>query len=117
MVVIGKSLEVEPVVYDDGESVAGVEKRVLIGPANGAPTFAVRRFTVAPGGYTPYHKHPWEHGVYVLAGKGTIKSADRSDPVGPGDYALVPPMEEHQFVNAGEEPFEFICVVPLAGEE
>jgi len=117
MVIIGKSLNVEPVVYDDGKTVAGVEKRVLIGPANDAPTFAIRRFTIAPGGYTPYHKHPWEHGVYVLSGKGEIRSADRSDSISPGDFALVPPMEEHQFVNTDKEPFEFICVVPLAGEE
>ncbi|HHK67101.1 MAG TPA: cupin domain-containing protein [Candidatus Acetothermia bacterium] len=117
MPIIGRSTKVEPVIYDDGKTVAGVEKRVLIGPANDAPTFAIRKFTLAPGGYTPHHKHPWEHGVYVLAGKGEIRSAEGSEPVSPGDFALVPPMEEHQFVNTGKEPFEFICVVPLAGEE
>jgi len=117
MAIIGRSNEVEPVIYNDGKTAAGVEKRLLIGPADGAPTFAMRKFTVAPGGYTPYHKHPWEHGVYVLSGKGEIRSADRRDPVSPGDFALVLPMEEHQFVNVGEEPFEFICAVPLVGEE
>jgi quercetin dioxygenase-like cupin family protein len=116
MVKIGKSLNVESVVYDDGETVRGTEKRLLISPADGQTTFAMRRFTIGVGGHTPYHTHPWEHQVFVLSGSGEVRSADGATPVESGDYAFVPPMDEHQFVNTGDGPFEFICVVPPDGE-
>jgi len=116
MTIIGKSLDVEAVRYDDGDTVRGAEKRTLISPADGETTFAMRRFTVAPGGHTPYHTHPWEHQVFVLAGQGEVRFAGGSKTVEPGDYAFVPPMDEHQFVNMGDGPFEFICVVPPEGE-
>jgi len=29
-----------------------------------------------------------------------------------GDVVYVPPNEIHQFKNAGDEPFGFICVIP-----
>ncbi|MFH1179934.1 MAG: cupin, partial [Candidatus Bathyarchaeota archaeon] len=47
-----------------------VKIRWLINEKNGALNFAMRRFEVEPGGYTPYHTHDWEHEVYVLEGEG-----------------------------------------------
>ena len=116
MVLIGHSNDIEPRVYHDGEGVLHVEKRMLVGPGDGAPTFSMRRFTVGAGGCTPYHTHPWEHEVYVLAGRGEVRFADASRSVAPGDFVFVPPNDEHQFVNTGEEAFEFLCIVPLDGE-
>jgi len=117
MVTIGRSSHVEPHIYHDGEKVLHVEKRVLVGPHNSAPNFSMRKFTVGKGGCSPYHTHPWEHEVYVLSGQGEVRFADGSKPVVPGDFALVPPNDEHQFVNTGEDIFEFLCMVPLNGED
>lgn len=117
MVLVGHSNNIEPRVYHDGEVVRHVEKRVLVGPANGAPNFSMRKFTVGVGGCSPYHTHPWEHEVYVLAGQGEVRFAGGSQLVAPGDFAFVPPNDEHQFVNVGDEPFEFLCMVPLDGED
>ena len=47
------------------EGAKDVTVRVLFGPADGAPTFAMRVFEVAGGGHTPYHEHPFEHEVNV----------------------------------------------------
>jgi len=116
MIKIGKSCDVKSVDYDDGETVRKTQKRVLIGPDQGAPNFVVRRFTVSAGGHSPYHTHPWEHAVYILAGKGEVRFAGGTTTVEPGDYVSVPAMDEHQFVNAGDEPFEFLCVVPPEGD-
>ena len=116
MVKIGKSLHVRTVDYDDGETVRRAQKRVLMGPEDGETSFVMRRFTLGVGGHTPYHIHPWEHQVYVLAGSGEVRFDGGSTPVEPGDYAFVPPMDEHQFVNMGQSPLEFICVVPSSGE-
>ncbi|MGC9529179.1 MAG: cupin domain-containing protein [Candidatus Bipolaricaulaceae bacterium] len=90
----------------------GVHKRILIGPQDGAPTFAVRLFSVQAGGHTPRHSHPFEHGVVVLKGSGELVSPEGSIPLRAGHVAYVPPGELHQFRNTGEGAFEFLCVVP-----
>jgi len=117
MVFIGRSSDVEPRVYHDGDKVRHVEKRVLVGPANDAPNFSMRKFTVGDAGCSPAHTHPWEHEVYILAGEGEVRFADGAQRVVPGDFVFVPSNDEHQFVNAGTEPFEFLCMVPLDGED
>ena len=37
-------------------------------------------------------------------------------PLKQGDYIYIDDGEEHQLVNTGSEPFEFICIVPIRGE-
>ena len=39
----------------DHEGAEGVRVRWLIGPADGAPHFYMRRFELRPGGHTPRH--------------------------------------------------------------
>jgi quercetin dioxygenase-like cupin family protein len=117
MISVGRATDLEPRHYEDGEKVRHVEKRVVIGPKNGATRFVMRHFRVGPGGHSPYHQHLWEHEVYVLAGRGTVRSADGSQKIEAGSFVFVPPMDEHQFVNTGTEPFEFLCVVPSEGDD
>ena len=117
MVLVDSSKNVEPRIYHDGEKVRHVEKRVLVGPGNDAPNFSMRKFTVGASGCSPYHTHAWEHEVYVLAGQGEVRFAGGSHLVTPGDFAFVPPNDEHQFVNTGDGVFEFLCMVPLNGED
>jgi len=61
-----------------------VKVRWLITEETGAPNFAMREFTVGPGGSTPRHVHPWEHEVFVLAGKGTVSERVATSLSGPG---------------------------------
>jgi quercetin dioxygenase-like cupin family protein len=116
VVVIGRSKGVYAHDLHDGKTVLHTKKRVLIGPDEGAENFVMRLFTVDEGGCSPYHSHPWEHEVFVLSGNGKVKSADGDTAVSAGDFIYVPPNEEHQFLNAGTSPFEFLCVVPVSGE-
>jgi quercetin dioxygenase-like cupin family protein len=90
---------------------ADVMKQLVIGKADGTPAFSMRVFTVAPGGHTPFHSHPFEHINYVLSGSGLVRGADGDTPIGPGDSILVLPGDMHQYRNAGDEPFVFICLV------
>jgi len=117
MLTIGKSQDIAPRAYHDGTHVRHVEKRILVGPAEAAPNFSMRKFTVGEGGCSPYHTHPWEHEVYVLSGQGEVRYAGGSQAVEPGDFVFVPPNDEHQFVNRGDAPLEFLCMVPLDGED
>jgi len=89
----------------------GVEMRPLITEREGAPRFAMRVFTLAPGGYTPYHAHEWEHEVYILEGCGTVRGKDGERALRPGDSVFLAPHDEHQF-RAGTKGLQFICCVP-----
>lgn len=98
-----------PVSMDGAE---GVTKRLVQGPADGTPTAALRIFTLAPGGHTPFHSHPFEHQNVVLKGVGVIRTPEGDRPIGPGSTALILPGETHQFRNTGAGPLSFVCVVP-----
>ena len=91
----------------------GVTMRIVAGTAEKAPTFVMRVFEIQSGSATPLHAHPWEHEVFVLGGKGVVRSAGKETPVQEGDAAMVLPNEQHSFLNTGKDMFRMICVVPL----
>jgi len=116
MIVIGNSHGVERIELDNGEDMMHVTKRVLIGKKEGAENFAMRLFTVGQGGSSASHSHPWEHEVYILTGKGKVRSGSGETPFTAGDFVFVPSGENHQFLNTGSSTLEFICIVPASGE-
>ena len=62
----------------DMEGAHGCTVRWLLGQSDGTPTFAMREFEVAPGGYTPRHSHDYEHEVFVLEGDGVVFEGERA---------------------------------------
>ena len=99
------------------DGVRDITKQLVVGSADGAPTFSVRVFTVAPGGHSPHHSHDVEHVNYVISGQGALVDAEgRLNPLATGDFAFVAPGDVHQFRNTGAEPFVFICAVPKSYE-
>lgn len=108
--------QIKPEIMETDE-VKGVKKRVVIGEAEGAENFILRVFTLNPQGYSPKHRHPWEHEVFVLRGQGTVLLADKLEHIEAGIAVFVPEGVEHQFVNTSEtDEFEFICVIPKGGK-
>ena len=99
-----------PVAMDGAKDVM---MRLMVGRADGAPNFAMRHFTVAPSGHTPRHQHNYEHEVYVVGGRGRVEYDGTFRDITAGDVLLVEPNRVHQFVNDSDEPFEFLCFVPL----
>ncbi|HUV30625.1 MAG TPA: cupin domain-containing protein [Acidobacteriota bacterium] len=95
-----------------GDDVSGVVKANVIGPTQGWQSHVMRVFRIEPGGYTPRHRHAWEHVNYIISGRGRLRLADTVHEVRTADFAFVPPDTEHQFENPSDEPFEFICIVP-----
>lgn len=88
--------------------------RWLISAKEGAPNFAMRVIELERGGdLIPLHHHGYEHEIFVFEGEGRVLKPGGEEPVAAGDFLFVGPDEEHGFVNAGEEPFRFICVIPL----
>jgi quercetin dioxygenase-like cupin family protein len=89
-------------------------KQMPLSSADGAPVYSYRVFTVDPGGFTPYHQHPYEHMNYVISGEGELVDKNGNKrPIKAGDFALVDPDEKHQYRNTSpDQPFVMICGVP-----
>jgi quercetin dioxygenase-like cupin family protein len=89
----------------------GTTRQVLIGPDEG-PNFALRRFIMEPGGGMPRHTNTVEHEQYVLRGAARVTLGDEVHQVKTGDVVFIPAGVPHSYRAQGDEPFEFLCVVP-----
>lgn len=103
--------------YEDLDAADGLCKGVLIGPDEGAPNFAIRRFELEPGTEVPKHTNEVEHGQYVLAGEYVVGIDDEEYELSPGDSVFIPAGTVHWYRNDGDEVGSFICVVPSGDDE
>jgi quercetin dioxygenase-like cupin family protein len=96
------------------EGARGVTKQLPIGAADGTPGLSIRVFTIAVGGHTPYHSHPFEHLNYIIEGEGAVVDVTGNEtPVKKGDFALILPNEMHRYRNTGAgSDLVMICAVP-----
>ncbi len=85
--------------------------QVLISAREG-PNFAMRRFTMEPGGGMPNHTNTVEHEQYVLAGHARIGIGTEEFEVQAGDVVFIPEGVPHWYQNIGEGNFEFLCIIP-----
>ncbi len=90
---------------------SGVTMQMLISPEEG-PHFAMRRFVIQPGGRMPNHTNQVEHEQYVLNGRARIGIGDAVFEVSKGDVVFIPATVPHWYQTLGDEPFEFLCLVP-----
>ncbi len=103
------SVKAEDVV---AEGASKVKVRWLITKEMGAKNFAMRVFEVEPDGYTPLHKHPWEHEVFILEGEGQLFDGEKATPFKAGAVIFVQADEMHQFKNSGKKLLSFLCLIP-----
>lgn len=94
----------------------GVARHTLIGarksdPQQSGPALEVRYFEVQPGAASRLEKHEHEHFVIVNRGLGYAIVDTAVSEVAANDVVYVAPLEMHQFVNRGNEPFGFYCIV------
>lgn len=88
--------------------------RRLITNEDGKTNFSTRRFEVLPGGQIGLHNHPEDHHFYILHGESDFVNADgKKTRVMSGDVIYMPSNEYHGIINEGNEPFVFICVIPI----
>jgi quercetin dioxygenase-like cupin family protein len=97
--------------------------QVLLGPDDGMPHFAMRRFVMGEGGGMPLHTNRVEHEQYVLRGRARVRIGGEEHRVAAGDVLYIPAGVPHDY-RVEEAPFEFLCMVPnlpdeieLVGEE
>ena len=106
-----EKVEARPVVAGTATAV-----QVLVGPADGAPNFALRRFVMGAGGGMPRHTNRVEHEQYVLAGRARVTVGDAEHEVSAGHALYIPAGTPHSY-RVLEAPFEFLCIVPNAPDE
>ncbi|MBN1390280.1 MAG: cupin domain-containing protein [Candidatus Thermoplasmatota archaeon] len=107
-------IERTPVKMDEVE---GTYIQWLVSKFDGAPNFAMRRFTMEPGGRIGLHKHPWEHEIYILKGSGSVYNDKKTVPITAGDVIYIPGDELHGYDNTGEGELMFICMVPNEADQ
>lgn len=107
--------EVTGVQLDDPR-IKNVVKKVLVSPNEGWEGWVMRAFELGEGGFSPKHTHPYPHINYMIKGKGILHIDGVDHEVEEGSFAFVPGESTHQFLNRGEEPFVFICIVPEEGD-
>jgi mannose-6-phosphate isomerase-like protein (cupin superfamily) len=95
---------------------ANVVRHTLVGgrkaeTSPGGPQLEVRYFEVPPGSVTRLEKHEHEHYVIVGQGIGQAVVGESVREIRQHDVVYVGPLEPHQFINRGEEPFGFFCIV------
>lgn len=89
----------------------GTSRQILISPEEG-PNFAMRKFVIEPGGGIPAHTNTIEHEQYVLSGSARIGIGDEVYEVEKDDIVFIPAGVPHWYEVKGEDPFEFLCMVP-----
>ncbi|NOY99772.1 MAG: cupin domain-containing protein [Chloroflexi bacterium] len=90
--------------------------QVLISPEEG-PNFAMRRFVMQPGGSMPKHTNLVEHEQLVLNGRARIGIGDEVYEVEKDNVVFIPAGVPHWYQTIGDEPFEFLCMVPNKPDE
>jgi quercetin dioxygenase-like cupin family protein len=107
--------------YETVDAAEGLRKAVLVGEAHGAPTLAIRRFVLDPGGSVPRHTNEIEHEQYVLEGEYVVglrkDGEDVEHTVRAGDSLHIPAGTVHWYRNEGERPGAFVCAVPTGDDE
>ena len=101
--------------YRPGAAVGVVRHTILGGrksdPSEPGPRMELRYFELVRGAVSRLEKHEHEHYVVIRRGEGYAIVGDSVSPVAANDVVYVAPWEIHQFVNRGEEPFGFYCIV------
>jgi len=85
--------------------------QVLISAQEG-PNFAMRKFSMQPGGGMPRHTNTVEHEQYVLRGQASITIGDETHQVQTGDVVFIPPGPDypHQIINTSDAPLHYLSI-------
>jgi len=106
----------EAVYKADVTAGTATQMQVLIGPADKAPNFALRRFIMSEGGGMPMHTNTVEHEQYVLCGRAEVGIGRKVHQVRQGNVLLIPAGVPHYY-KVLEAPFESLCMVPNSPDQ
>ena len=110
---LGQWKDIETKVYkeDGGSSFKNIVRRLLIDKQFPDVNFELRYFEISKSGYSSLEKHEHTHTVIIGKGKGKAIVGDEIFEAKPFDIFCIAPNQPHQFLQYGEEPFGFFCMV------
>lgn len=95
---------------DEGEMTI---RRKQLGEAADGDQLGCSLYELPPGNQSwPYHYHTSnEEAIFVLAGRGTLRLAGDTHPLGEGDYVAFPADEAgaHRVINDSESPLRYLA--------
>ena len=83
----------------------------------GDKNFFMRLFEITSLKETQADKHPYEHEIFVLNGKGWVESDHDKFEIEKGDAVYIAPNKLHRIRNTGKAILQFICIVPNSYRE
>ena len=93
-------------------------RRKRLAAAAGGDRLGCSLYELPPGKRSwPFHFHTGnEEAIYVLAGRGRLRTADGSEPLHPGDYVALPVGREgaHRISNDGDDPLRYLALSTMA---
>lgn len=95
-------------------AIAGIAHVTLAGQAEGLSKLSVWQQSIAPGGATPPHRHDCEEVVICSGGVGELRMGETVERFGRDMTVIIPANAEHQIVNIGKEPLQFVAVFSMA---
>jgi len=104
--------------YRGGDAgAAWLVRNIIVGSHGESSPFDLRYFEMEPGGSSGTVRHPGEHVVIGVRGKGTAVVEGRTLDLNPLDVLYIGPDELHQIHNREEQPFGFFCIVGSGREQ
>ncbi len=103
----------ESTAYKSSDSLpfASVRRVELMGKNGEATAFDLRYFEIGPGGNSSREKHLHTHVIISVRGQGIMEINGEHSTLNPMDIAYIEPLAVHQFLNHGDGPFGFFCLV------
>lgn len=95
----------------DVAGAAGLVRNVIVGSHGESCPFELRYFEMGPDGSSEPVRHPLEHVVIAVRGKGKAVVGDRTIDLNPLDVLYIAPDELHHMSNPEAQPFGFFCIV------
>ena len=93
-----------------GATSAGLARRVVIGPEQGATHTELAATAFAPGGWLARHVHSFEEALYVLAGELLLELDRHVHRLVAGDYAVIQIGTPHTLAATDAAPVRLISV-------
>ena len=95
-------------------AIPGIAHVTLAGQAEGLSKLSVWQQSIAPGGATPPHRHDCEEVVICSGGIGELRLGEAVEQFARDMTVIIPANAEHQIVNIGKEPLQFVAVFSMA---
>ena len=97
-------------------AVGGTSFTSLATPSRGSTDLSLWRVAIAPGTPPTPHALTREEIFVVLAGTAEVIIDDIAATAGIGDAIVVPPETRFSLANAGDEPLDLLCCLPIGGQ-